>query len=194
MRGLRCLCLGCCVIRRDLQPCIGRWGTLLPVALKVTGPGQVASPSSDTPLCVCVCVCVLGRVSGRSPLKLSMIKVETEPETPFRTIIGGGDLVATNSLVVSNSCDPMDYSPPGSSDHEDSPGKNTGVGCHFLLQGIFLTQESNLGLLHCRQILHQLSYKGSPPTIFGTLYLVLAQCSSWFNNLKINGGGRGTVM
>ena len=33
----------------------------------------------------------------------------------------------------------------------DSPGKNTGVGCHFLLQGIFATQESNLGLLHCRQ-------------------------------------------
>ena len=30
----------------------------------------------------------------------------------------------------------------------DSPGKNTGVGCHFLLQGIFLTQESNLCLLH----------------------------------------------
>ena len=33
----------------------------------------------------------------------------------------------------------------------DSPGKNTGVGCHFLLQGIFLTQGSNPGLLHCRQ-------------------------------------------
>ena len=42
------------------------------------------------------------------------------------------------------------------------PGKNTGVGCHFLLQGIFLTQESNPGLLHCRQIFYQLSYKGSP--------------------------------
>ena len=40
--------------------------------------------------------------------------------------------------------------------------KNTGLGCHFLLQGIFPTQESNLGLLHCRQILSQLSYKGSP--------------------------------
>ena len=38
-------------------------------------------------------------------------------------------------------------------------GKNTGVGCYFLLQGIFLTQESNPGLLHCRQILYQLSYK-----------------------------------
>ena len=35
------------------------------------------------------------------------------------------------------------------------------MGCHFLLQGIFLTQELNPGLLHCRQILHQLSYKGS---------------------------------
>ena len=44
----------------------------------------------------------------------------------------------------------------------DSSGKNTGVGCHFLLQGIFLTQELNLGPLHCRRILYQLSYKGSP--------------------------------
>ena len=34
-----------------------------------------------------------------------------------------------------------------------SPGKNTGVGCHFLLQGIFPTQGMNLGLLHCRQML-----------------------------------------
>ena len=41
----------------------------------------------------------------------------------------------------------MDCSLRGSSVHGDSPGKNTGVGCHFLLQGIFLTQESNPGLL-----------------------------------------------
>ena len=41
----------------------------------------------------------------------------------------------------------------------DSPGKNTGVGSHSLLQGIFLTQGSNTGLLYCRQILYQLSYK-----------------------------------
>ena len=40
----------------------------------------------------------------------------------------------------------------------DSPSKNTGVGCHFLLQGIFPTQGLNPGLLHCRQILYQLSY------------------------------------
>ena len=44
----------------------------------------------------------------------------------------------------------------------DSPGKNTGVGCHFILQGIFLTQESNPGLLHCRPILYHLSHQGSP--------------------------------
>ena len=48
-------------------------------------------------------------------------------------------------------CDPMDCSPPGSSVQGDSPGKNTRVDCHFLLQGIFPTQGSNpclLGLLH----------------------------------------------
>ena len=59
-------------------------------------------------------------------------------------------------------CNPMDCSLPGSSVHGDSPGKNTGVGCHALLQGIFPTQGSNPGLPHCRQILYQLSRKGSP--------------------------------
>ena len=38
--------------------------------------------------------------------------------------------------------------------------KSTGVGCHFLLQGIFLTQGSNPGLLHCRQALYHLSHQG----------------------------------
>ena len=40
--------------------------------------------------------------------------------------------------------------------------QNTEVGSLFLLQGIFLTQESNQGLLHCRWILYQLSYQGRP--------------------------------
>ena len=43
----------------------------------------------------------------------------------------------------------------------DFPGNDTGVGRHFLLQGIFPTQGLNLGLLHWRQILYLLSYKGS---------------------------------
>ena len=50
-------------------------------------------------------------------------------------------------------CHPMDCSPPGSSVLGDSPGKNTGVGCHALLQGIFPTQGSNPGLPHFRWIL-----------------------------------------
>ena len=74
-------------------------------------------------------------------------------------------------LLVTQSCptlyDPVDHSLPGSSAHEDSPGKNTGVGCHFLLQGIFLTQGLNLGLLYCRQILYRLSHQGSPKEVMG---------------------------
>ena len=42
------------------------------------------------------------------------------------------------------------------------PGKSTGVGCHFLLQGNFLTQGSNPGLPHCWQMLYHLSHQGSP--------------------------------
>ena len=44
----------------------------------------------------------------------------------------------------------------------DFQGKSTGVGCHFLLQGIFPTQGSNPGLSHCRQTLYRLSHQGSP--------------------------------
>ena len=43
----------------------------------------------------------------------------------------------------------------------DFPGKNTGVGCHFLLQEIFQTQGLNPCLPHCRQMLYRLSQQGS---------------------------------
>ena len=49
----------------------------------------------------------------------------------------------------------------------DFPGKNTGMGCHFLLQGIFLTQGLNLGLLHCRQILYRLNHQVTVIRIHG---------------------------
>ena len=55
-------------------------------------------------------------------------------------------------------CDPMDYSPPGSFCPWDSSGKNTGVGCHSLLQGIFPTPGLNLSFPHCRHL-----SQGSPP-------------------------------
>ena len=67
------------------------------------------------------------------------------------------------SVLVAQSCptlcDPMDYIPTRPLCPWDSPGKNTRVGSHSLLQGIFFTQGSNLGLLHCRQILYHLSLK-----------------------------------
>ena len=58
-------------------------------------------------------------------------------------------------------CNPMDHSPPDSTVHGDSPGKNTRVGCHNLLQGVFPTQASKSDLLQCRQILYHLSHQGS---------------------------------
>ena len=65
--------------------------------------------------------------------------------------------VAQSSLTL---CDPMDCSLPGSSIHGIFPGKNTGVGCHFLLQEIFPTQGLNPDLLHCRKSLYRLSHQG----------------------------------
>ena len=63
---------------------------------------------------------------------------------------------------MSNSLQPQGLQPARLLCPWDFPGKNTGVGCHFLLQGIFPTQGSNPGLPHCRQTLYCLSHQGSP--------------------------------
>ena len=59
----------------------------------------------------------------------------------------------------------------------NSLGKNTGVGSHFLLQGIFLTQGSNPGHPHCRQILYHLGHQGQDATR-----------DQWRNNSRKNEG------
>ena len=61
---------------------------------------------------------------------------------------GGGGLVTKSCLTLS---DPIDHSPPGSYVHGISQARNSGAGCHFLLQGIFLTQGSKL---HRRILYH----------------------------------------
>ena len=66
-------------------------------------------------------------------------------------------LVAQLGLTL---CNPIDCSPPGSTVHEIFPARIKGVCCHFLLQGIFPIKGLTPGLLHCRQILYRLSYKG----------------------------------
>ena len=66
------------------------------------------------------------------------------------------------SPSVASDSEPMDCNPSRPLCPWDSPGQNTGVGSLSLLQGIFPAQGSNPGLTHCRQILYQLSHKGSP--------------------------------
>ena len=78
-------------------------------------------------------------------------------------------------------CDPRDCSLPGSSIRGDSPGKNVGMGCNALLQGIFPIEGSNPGLLHCRKILYCLSLQGSPWTLQWVAY-PLSSGSSWPRN------------
>ena len=64
--------------------------------------------------------------------------------------------------VMSDSLQPHGLQPTRLLCPWDLPGMNTGVGNHSLLQSIFPTQGSNLGLPHCRQILYGLSHRGSP--------------------------------
>ena len=54
----------------------------------------------------------------------------------------------------------------------NSPGQNTDVVSHSLLEGIFLTQESNLGLLHCRWSLYHLNHQGNYVTLYISKYWV----------------------
>ena len=74
----------------------------------------------------------------------------------------GSPAMCVSHSVVSDSLQPHGLWLAGLLCPWDSPAKNTGVDCHALLQGIFLTQGSNPGLLHCRWILHALSPWGRP--------------------------------
>ena len=70
--------------------------------------------------------------------------------------------VSTLSVCVCQSLIVSDSQPTRLLCPWNSPGKNTAVGCHSLLQSIFPIQGLNLGLLHCRQSLNHLSHQGSP--------------------------------
>ena len=94
----------------------------------------------------------------------------------FRLIMGHSKSESESHSVVSDSLRPHGlYSP------WNSPGQNTGVNSHSLLQGIFPTQGSNPDLPHCRQILYQLSHKVSPTILEWVAYLFSRE-SSWPRN------------
>ena len=91
-----------------------------------------------------------------SALPLALGKVQTGPSW--------GESESVSCSVVTNSCGSVDCSPPGSSVHGIL---HTRILEYALLRGIFLTQRSNLGLPHCKQILyHHLSHQESPNPLF----------------------------
>ena len=67
----------------------------------------------------------------------------------------------------------------------NSSGQNTGVGSLCLLQGIFPTQESNPGFSHCRQILYQLSHRGSYRILVWVAYPFFSRSSQLRNGTGI---------
>ena len=103
-------------------------------------------------------------IKPRSPA-LKVVSLLSEPPGNPRAsskLKGLSEAAATTAKPLQSCptlCNPVDCSPPGSSVHGDPPGKNTGVVCHALLQGILPTQGSDSGLLHCRRILHHLSHE-----------------------------------
>ena len=105
--------------------------------------------------CVCACVPACGacvRACVKERLRETGRDGSSLPQPTAHHEISQEDLVSGPALRLL--C-PWDF-----------PDKNTGVHCHFLLQGIFLTQVRNPGLLHCKHILYHLSYKESPKYIY----------------------------
>ena len=100
-----------------------------------------------------------GMDQGCLPCDFSVLNCVTSPSVDCSQ----GPLTRSIScLLMSNSLCPHGLYPARLLCPWDFPGKNTGVCCHVLLQGIFPTQELNLGLLHCRQTLYRRSHQGSP--------------------------------
>ena len=98
--------------------------------------------------------------------------IECYPVTYIKSFLKMKE-VSENHSVISDSLQPhVLYSP------QNSPGQNTGADSHSLLQGIVPTQGSNPGLPHCRQILYQLSHRGSPQ-----LFLVVSGLIHFISSL-----------
>ena len=109
----------------------------------------------------CLLQCIQGSQGAQCRGQTSGVAsgTSTQPHPGHSQILSESESSESESQTL---CSPVD-SP------WNSPGQNTGVGSLSLLQGIFPTQGLNPGLLHCRQILYQLSYKGSPEILSGLL-------------------------
>ena len=81
----------------------------------------------------------------RCPITLIIRKMQIKITRRYHYIPSAVQCIARSCLTL---CNPTDYNLPGSSVHGIFQARNTGVDCHFLLQGIFLAQGLNLHLLH----------------------------------------------
>ena len=139
------------------RPLPSPWASLCPSISWVCSHGVVA-PRQRSGLTVGMCsgarepASTAGFVSGR----LCAFGHVTPLLWALAASLAGIFFLFQSRSVLSDSLQPHGlYSP------WNSPDQNTGVGSLSLLQRIFLTKESNRGLLHCRRILYQLSYQGS---------------------------------
>ena len=102
------------------------------------------------------------RLKGNSTTEpLNQIRLELRSPLSFSSMWTHKWTWKWSCSLVSNSMWRHEWQPTRLCRPWDFPGKNTGVSCHFLLQGMFPTQGSNPGLLHCRQMLYPLSHQGS---------------------------------
>ena len=121
---------------------------------------------------------VYGVTQSRTRLKqLSSSSIEWEMYLPLVFSVVKSE--SERHSVVSNSLWPHEL-------YRNSPGQNTGVGSFSLLQGILPTQGSNLGLPHCRSILYQLSYKGSPRILEWVAYPFSSRSSQPRNQTRVS--------
>ena len=111
-----------------------------------------------------VCPAVVGSLDHRPRIAGSHSVTAPPPCTRLDThrASDNGQLLFYTFQSSPTLCNPHGRQPARLLCPWDSSGKNTGVGCHFLLQGILLTQGLKLGLPCCRQILYHLSHQGSP--------------------------------
>ena len=109
------------------------------------------------------------RTTGRIPHALGQLSSEATTNEPACPRACALQQEKCGEVKVALSC-PTDLGPHGLYSPWNFPGQNAGVGSLSLLQGIFQTQGSNPGLLHCRRILYQLSQKESPRILEWVVY------------------------
>ena len=125
------------------------------------------------------------RKANRLPWKSSVLCLSNPTPSTWTLAKSKTDLLASPcycyfsvTKLCPTVCDPMDCGPPGSSVHGILQARILEWAAIPFSRGIFLTQGSNLGLLHCRQILNHLSHQESPR--ISTLLPFLEHYSSFF--------------